>query len=95
MSQAETMQGALYRNRRRRLARLLMQTKVSAWQASAVVEDGMFVTTDNGNTLLQAQSSGTTGSVAPTYPTYSDTVKWIAVSSQGLLSYQYQGIPTL
>jgi hypothetical protein len=89
------MQGALYRNRRRRLARLLMQTQVTAWTANVEVEEGIFVTTDNGTTLLQAQSSGTTGSVAPTCPTYADRVKWAVVSSQVLLSYQYQGIPKL
>jgi hypothetical protein len=96
MSQASVMQTALLRNRNRRIARLLMQTEVSPWSALTVVGFGMYVTTDNGQTLLRANGGGTTGSVAPTYPFYSDTISWSVVSSQVLLQYRFSssGVPT-
>jgi hypothetical protein len=96
MSQTSVMQGALLRNRNRRIARLLMQTEVSPWSALTVVESGMYVTTDNGQTLLYANAGGTTGSAAPTHPTYSDTISWSAASSQVLLQYRFSssGVPT-
>jgi hypothetical protein len=84
------------RNRNRRLARLLMATEVSAWTALTPISAGMYVTTDNANTLMYANDGGTTGSTAPTYPSYSDTISWAVVSSQTLLQYRFNssGVPT-
>jgi hypothetical protein len=95
MGSLGTMQGALYRNRRRRLARVLMAT-ITAWSAALVVEAGQFVTVDNGNTLLLAQSSATTGAVEPASPTYPDNVAWSVASQMQLLAFQYapDGVPT-
>jgi hypothetical protein len=89
------MATALLRNRNRRRCRALQQS-CSAWTLLTPVEAGMYVTVDGGNTLLLAQSSGTTGSVQPSYPSYSDTIAWSIANSQSLLTYLYSpsGVPT-
>jgi hypothetical protein len=89
-----TQQVAFIRNRNRRLARQLMQT-VGAWATGLVVEAGEFVTVDNGQTLLLAQSNGTTGATIPTGPSYADSVAWSWASAQQLLAFRYSpnGVP--
>jgi hypothetical protein len=95
MGSPGTMQAALYRNRRRRLARVLMQG-ITPWSSGLVVEAGQFVTVGNGNVLLLAQSSATTGAVEPAAPTYPDNVAWSVASAQQLLTFQFapDGVPS-
>ena len=83
MAYSATMQGALYRNRRRRLARLLLG-KLTAWTTGLVVTAGQYVSGENGTAAFKATTSGTTAGTGP----LTDTgVTFVRADIQSLLQF--------
>ena len=81
------LQGALYRNRRRRLSRVILG-KLTPWSTGLVVTAGQYVSAENGTAAFLATTSGTTGATAPTGRTTNDGgVTWVRADIQSLLQF--------
>lgn len=91
------MQGALFRARKRRIARQILQS-LTPWSGPGLsVTAGQYVSAENGTSAWLAVTSGTTGADAPTGQAilFSDgEVSWTRADVQSLLKYQYSGAPT-
>lgn len=92
-----TMAGALYRNRRRRLSRVILGN-LTAFTSGLTVTEGDYVSSENGTSAWQAQNSGVSGATAPTQVNgrqVSDgTITWTLVSIQSLLAFLNSPPPT-
>lgn len=91
-----TTQGALLRNRNRRMTRIILQN-LTPWSPGLVVTAGQYVSSENGTAPWLATSSGISGATAPTGPmrTFNDGgVTWVRADIQSLLTYRYSGAPT-
>jgi hypothetical protein len=92
-----TMQGALLRARKRRIARQILQS-LTPWSGPGLsVTAGQYVSSENGTSAWLAATTGTTGSQAPTGQAvlFDDGgVSWTRADVQSLLKYQYSGAPT-
>jgi hypothetical protein len=90
-------QGALVRNRNRRITRQILQS-LTPWSSGLVVTEGQLVSSENQTSAWTAQSSGTTGATAPTqvngYSVNDGGVVWVLTDIQSLLQYRYSGAPT-
>lgn len=87
-------QGALYRNRRHRLSRVILQS-LTPWRTGLVVIVGQYVSSENGTSAYEATTSGTTGATAPTGRSTNDGgVTWVKVGVQALLRFLNTGAPT-
>ncbi len=94
MAMTTQMQGVLYRMRRRRLARVVLQS-LTAWAPGLVVAAGQYVSSQSGNVAYVATSSGTTGATMPVGQSANDGgVSWILVDIQFLLNFLNSGAPT-
>ncbi len=94
MGMTAALQGAMYRARKRRIARQLLQS-CTPWSAGLNVLLGEFVTTANGTILYRAQNSGTTGPTSPTgFTAFDGGVHWTLADNQSLLPFAYVGVPT-
>jgi hypothetical protein len=90
-----TMQGALYRNRRRRLSRVILG-KLTRWSTGLTVTEGDYVSSENGTSAWVAQNSGVSGATAPTGTgSQSDgVITWLKVDVQSLLQFLNTSPPT-
>jgi len=89
-----TMQGALYRNRRRRQSRQILQS-LTPWSSGLVVTAGQYVSSENGTAAFKATTSGTTGATSPTGQTTNDGgVIWVRADIQSLLQFLNTSPPT-
>ncbi len=87
-------QGVLYRMRRRRLARVVLQS-LTAWAQGLIVSEGQYVSAQNGTAAYVATTSGTTGATMPVGRSANDGgVSWVSVDIQYLLNFLYSGAPT-
>lgn len=88
-------QGALYRNRRRRLSRVILQS-LTPWSSGLNVTAGQYVSSENGTTPWLAQNSGVSGATVPTGTgLQSDgAVTWLRVDIQSLLQFLNTEVPT-
>lgn len=88
-------QGALYRSRRRRLSRLILQS-LTPWSSGLSVSAGQYVSSENATSAWVAQSSGTTGASEPTgQGSFNDGgVTWTLADIPSLLAFLYAGAPT-
>lgn len=95
MSFSATQQGALYRARRRRLARVLLQ-RLTAWAPGQTVSAGDYVSSEAGTAAFVAGNSGVTGAgPAPSGPQASDgAITWTRADTQSLLRFAFVGLPT-
>lgn len=89
------LQGVLYRMRKRRLSRVLLQS-LTPWSSGLVCEAGQYVSVANATMVYRALTTGTAGDTEPSGGrTASDgNVAWVLVDIQSLLQYQYSGLPT-
>lgn len=90
-----TMQGALYRNRRRRQSRQILQS-LTPWRSGLACTAGQYVSSENATSPWLAQNSGVTGATAPTGTgRQSDgVVTWLRVDIQSLLQFLNSSPPT-
>lgn len=94
MSYSATQQGALYRARRRRLARLLLQ-RLTPWTPGLNCSAGDYVSSEAGTAAFVAGNSGVTGSIAPTGQQANDgAITWTRADIQSLLRFGFTGLPT-
>jgi hypothetical protein len=76
-------QAAMYRNRRRRLARVILQA-LTPWATGLTVTAGQYVSGENGTALFKATTSGVT---AGTGPLSDGGVTWVRADIQSLLAF--------
>jgi hypothetical protein len=90
-----TTQGALLRNRNRRITRQILQS-LTPWTTGLTVTAGQYVSSENGTTPWLAQNSGVTGATAPTgQGVVSDgVVLWQRIDIQSLLQFKFNGAPS-
>jgi hypothetical protein len=95
MGLSATMQGALLRNRNRRIERQILQS-LTPWSSGLVVTAGQYVSSENTTSVWLATSSGTTGATAPTgQGAFNDGgVQWVRADIQSLLTFKFTGAPT-
>lgn len=90
-----TTQGALLRNRNRRITRQILQS-LTPWTTGLTVTAGQYVSSENGTSPWVARNSGVTGATAPTgQGAVSDgVVTWVRADIQSLLQFNYSGAPS-
>lgn len=94
MAISTQMQGALFRARRRRLARLLL-SQLTPWASGQNVSAGDYVSSENGTAAFVAGNSGVTGIMPPTGQQASDgSITWTRADIQSLLQFAFTGLPT-
>lgn len=85
---------ALYWSRRRRLSRLIAQM-ITPWASGLSVTEGQYVTTDTGQRVVRAGSTGVTGATAPTgLVSFDGVIEWVTVPLTSLVLLNYLGVNT-
>jgi hypothetical protein len=95
MAYTAAQQGGLYRARKRRLGRVLLQG-LTQWTPGLTVAEGEYVSANNQTQCWLATSSGVTGATQPSGQGAFDDggVSWVISNIQSLLQYQFAGVPT-